>query len=134
MTVDRSYTEKWTTTGSFSMLSSNKVFIGGSSQPYKLPGSKTKTNFVGCMKKVRTYPWWAVWFSCPSYHTKVNQKISIYGTKSIRGEPFFKRWAKSKRKCSNSLMSNKHLVKNDPIFFSSNDLIAFSSLWRKYVQ
>ena len=52
MTVDGTYTEKWTTSGTFSMLSSNKVFIGGSSQPYKLPGANTKTNFVGCMKKV----------------------------------------------------------------------------------
>ena len=53
MTVDGSYTEKWTTSGTFFMLASNKVFIGGSSQPYKLPGgANTKTNFVGCMKKV----------------------------------------------------------------------------------
>ena len=59
MTVDGTYREKWTTSGTFSMLSSNKVFIGGSSQPYKLPGANTKTNFVGCMKKVCFYPWWA---------------------------------------------------------------------------
>lgn len=52
MTVDGSYTEKWKTSGTFFMLASNKVFIGGSSQPYKLPGANTKTNFVGCMKKV----------------------------------------------------------------------------------
>ena len=52
MTVDGTYTEKWTTSGTFSMLSSNKVFIGGSSQPYKLPGANSKANFVGCMKKV----------------------------------------------------------------------------------
>ena len=56
MTVDGTYREKWTTSGTFSMLSSNKVFIGGSSQPYKLPGANTKTNFVGCMKKVCFYP------------------------------------------------------------------------------
>ena len=55
MTVDGTYREKWTTSGTFSMLSSNKVFIGGSSQPYKLPGANTKTNFVGCMKKVCFY-------------------------------------------------------------------------------
>ena len=52
MTVDGTYTEKWMTTGSFYMLSSNKVFIGGSSAPYKLRGANTKNNFVGCMKKV----------------------------------------------------------------------------------
>ena len=48
----RVYNETWMTSGSFSMLTSSKVFIGGSSQPYKLPGANTKTNFVGCMKKV----------------------------------------------------------------------------------
>ena len=52
MTVDGTYNEKWTTSGTFSMLSSNKVFIGGSNQPYKLPGANSKANFVGCMKKV----------------------------------------------------------------------------------
>ena len=71
MTVDGKYTEKWTKSGTFSLLSSTKVFIGGSNQPYKLPGANTKTNFVGCMKKVcfslsalplARYPWWVVFF------------------------------------------------------------------------
>ncbi len=71
MTVDGKYTEKWTKSGTFSLLSSTKVFIGGSNQPYKLPGANTKTNFVGCMKKVcfslpalplALYPWWVVFF------------------------------------------------------------------------
>ena len=62
MTVDGTYTEKWTTSGTFSMLSSNKVFIGGSSQPYKLPGANSKANFVGCMKKVCICFWiWLGW-------------------------------------------------------------------------
>ena len=52
MTVDGKYTEKWMTTGSFSMLSSSKVFVGGSEAPYKLPGAISKNNFVGCLKKV----------------------------------------------------------------------------------
>ena len=52
MKVDGSYIEKWTISGTFSMLSSNKVFIGGSNQNYKLPGANTNTNFVGCMRKV----------------------------------------------------------------------------------
>ena len=52
MTVDGSYTEKWMVTGTFTMLSSSKVFIGGSVEPYNLPGTSTKNNFVGCLRKV----------------------------------------------------------------------------------
>ncbi len=52
MTVDGTYTEKWKTTGTFSMLSSSKVFIGGSKEPYSLPGTSTKNNFAGCLRKV----------------------------------------------------------------------------------
>ncbi|TRY78868.1 hypothetical protein TCAL_10650 [Tigriopus californicus] len=52
MTVDNTFTEKWTTTGTFTMLESAKVFIGGSEAPYKLPGTGNKNNFVGCLKKV----------------------------------------------------------------------------------
>jgi hypothetical protein len=53
MTVDGAYTEKWMTSGSFTMLSSSKVFIGGSMEPYNLPGTSTKNNFAGCLKKVK---------------------------------------------------------------------------------
>ena len=52
MTVDNTFTEKWMTTGAFNMLASSKVFIGGSEAPYKLPGTNSRNNFVGCLKKV----------------------------------------------------------------------------------
>ena len=52
MTVDGAYTERWMTSGSFSMLTSSKVYIGGS-QEFKLPGSTARNNnFVGCLRKV----------------------------------------------------------------------------------
>jgi len=53
MTVDGAHTEKWKTTGTFTMLSSSKVFIGGSKEPYSLPGTSTKNNFAGCLRKVK---------------------------------------------------------------------------------
>lgn len=52
MIVDGTYIEKWKTTGTFRMLSSSKVFIGGSKEPYSLPGTSTKNNFAGCLRKV----------------------------------------------------------------------------------
>ena len=54
MTVDGKYTERWMTSGSFSMLTSSKVYIGGSHE-FKLPGSTARANnFVGCLRKVLT--------------------------------------------------------------------------------
>ena len=49
----RTYNETWMTSGSFSMLTSSKVFIGGSKEPFKLPGRSGKHNFVGCLRNVR---------------------------------------------------------------------------------
>ena len=49
----RTYNETWMTSGSFSMLTSSKVFIGGSKEPFRLPGSSSKNNFVGCLRNVR---------------------------------------------------------------------------------
>ena len=50
----RVHNETWMTSGSFSMLTSSKVFIGGSKEPFRLPGSSAKNNFVGCLRNVRT--------------------------------------------------------------------------------
>jgi hypothetical protein len=52
MMVDGTYSEKWSTSSAFSMLSSNQVFVGGSDAPYKLPGNIGRENFVGCLRKV----------------------------------------------------------------------------------
>ena len=49
----RVHNETWMTSGSFSMLTSSKVFIGGSKEPFRLPGSSAKNNFVGCLRNVR---------------------------------------------------------------------------------
>ena len=50
----RTYNETWMTSGTFSMLTSSKVFIGGSKEPFRLPGSSSKNNFVGCLRNVST--------------------------------------------------------------------------------
>ena len=56
MTVDGVYSEPWFLTGNFSLLSSSRVFVGGSEAPHKLPGGSAKagalSNFVGCLRKV----------------------------------------------------------------------------------
>ncbi len=52
LTVDGLYTERWMTSGSFSVLASSTVFLGGSEATFSLPGTKTNNNLVGCLKKV----------------------------------------------------------------------------------
>ena len=52
LTVDGLYNERWMTSGSFSVLASSTVFLGGSEATFSLPGTKTNNNLVGCLKKV----------------------------------------------------------------------------------
>ena len=52
MTVDGLYSERWITSGSFSILASSTVFVGGSEATYTLPAAGTNNNWVGCIKKV----------------------------------------------------------------------------------
>jgi hypothetical protein len=41
------------TSGSFSILASSTVFLGGSEETFTLPGgTNTNNNLVGCLKKV----------------------------------------------------------------------------------
>lgn len=55
MTVDQTYTEKWMTSGTFSLLTSSKAFVAGSKEPFKLLGTSSKNNFFGCMRKVSPF-------------------------------------------------------------------------------
>ena len=57
--MDGVYSERWITTGSFSMLASSTVFLGWSEATYNLPGTSTNNNWVGCLKKVLSLkvPW-----------------------------------------------------------------------------
>ncbi|XP_064486129.1 neurexin 1-like [Ornithodoros turicata] len=51
ITADGVYTERGSTSGSFSFLTSSLLYVGGTeTQP--LPGYKSKSNFVGCLRKV----------------------------------------------------------------------------------
>ena len=50
VTVDGTYSERWITAGSFTLLASSTVFVGGSEATYNLKGNN---NWVGCLKKVR---------------------------------------------------------------------------------
>jgi hypothetical protein len=50
--VDGVYSDHSHTAGTFSMLSSSKVYVGGSQNTHALPGSRIHNNFVGCLRKV----------------------------------------------------------------------------------
>jgi hypothetical protein len=50
--VDGVYSDHSHTAGTFSMLSSSRVYVGGSQNTHALPGSRIHNNFVGCLRKV----------------------------------------------------------------------------------
>ncbi|XP_045116786.1 neurexin-1-like isoform X2 [Portunus trituberculatus] len=52
VSVDGLYSKKGTTAGPFSHLSSSRLHLGGADVPALLPGAETRSNFVGCMRKV----------------------------------------------------------------------------------
>jgi Laminin G domain len=52
--VDGVYAEHAHTAGTFNVLSSSRVYVGGSENTHALPGSKIHNNFIGCLRKVRT--------------------------------------------------------------------------------
>ncbi|XP_042874196.1 neurexin-1-like isoform X2 [Penaeus japonicus] len=52
VSVDGLYTEKGTTAGPFSQLSSSRLNLAGADVPALLPGAETRSNFVGCLRKV----------------------------------------------------------------------------------
>ena len=52
MTVDGIHSERWTTAGTFSMLSSSRLFVGGADPSHALPGLRTRNDFIGCLRKV----------------------------------------------------------------------------------
>lgn len=52
MTVDGIHSERWTTAGTFSMLSSSRLFVGGADAGHALPGLRTRNDFIGCLRKV----------------------------------------------------------------------------------
>lgn len=51
--VDGVYSEHSNTAGTFTLLSSRRVFVGGSESTISLPGSRVHANFIGCLRKVR---------------------------------------------------------------------------------
>ena len=51
--VDGVYSEHSHTAGTFTMLSSSRVYVGGSQNTHALPGSRIHSNFVGCLRKVK---------------------------------------------------------------------------------
>ncbi|XP_066263047.1 neurexin 1 isoform X2 [Euwallacea similis] len=50
--VDGVYADHSHIAGKFTMLSSGRVYVGGSINPRALPGARVHNNFVGCMRKV----------------------------------------------------------------------------------
>ena len=55
MTVDGIHSERWTTAGTFSMLSSSRLYVGGADPSSSLPGLRTRNDFIGCLRKVSVY-------------------------------------------------------------------------------
>ncbi|XP_050406301.1 neurexin-3 isoform X2 [Patella vulgata] len=53
MEVDGVYRKSGSTTGEFTLLSSSVLYVAGSPNTVLLPGSRVKSNFKGCMRKVR---------------------------------------------------------------------------------
>lgn len=53
--VDGVYADHSHIAGKFNMLSSSKVYVGGSINTRALPGARVHNNFVGCMRKVSTF-------------------------------------------------------------------------------
>lgn len=51
--VDDVYTDHSHIAGKFTMLSSSRVYVGGSVNPRALLGARVHNNFVGCLRKVR---------------------------------------------------------------------------------
>ena len=52
MTVDEIHSERWTTAGTFTMLSSSRLYVGGADLSQTLPGLSTRNDFIGCLRKV----------------------------------------------------------------------------------
>ncbi|GFG40457.1 hypothetical protein Cfor_03909, partial [Coptotermes formosanus] len=50
--VDGVYSEHAHAAGTVTMLSSSRVYVGGSQNTHALPGSRIHSNFVGCLRKV----------------------------------------------------------------------------------
>ncbi|GBN65192.1 hypothetical protein AVEN_8427-1, partial [Araneus ventricosus] len=70
VTIDGVYTERGSTAGSFSMLSSSVIYVGGltpTTAAQLLPASRVRTNFIGCVRKVSEGIIYASLFTEPSF-------------------------------------------------------------------
>ncbi|GFV94076.1 neurexin-2 [Trichonephila clavipes] len=55
VTIDGVFTERGSTAGSFSMLSTSVIYVGGTAPntaAQLLPASRVRSNFIGCVRKV----------------------------------------------------------------------------------
>lgn len=53
--VDGVYADHSHIAGKFTILSSSRVYVGGSINTRALPGARVHNNFVGCMRKVSDF-------------------------------------------------------------------------------
>lgn len=65
--VDGVYSEHSHTAGTFNMLSSSRVYVGGSQNTHALPGSRIHSNFVGCLRKVNVLSMNLNFVTCSQY-------------------------------------------------------------------
>ncbi|GFR30228.1 neurexin-2 [Trichonephila clavata] len=55
VTIDGVFTERGSTAGSFSMLSTSVIYVGGTAPntaAQLLPASRVRSNFIGCVRKM----------------------------------------------------------------------------------
>jgi hypothetical protein len=74
--VDGVYSKHSHTAGTFSMLSSSRVYVGGSQNTHALPGSRIHSNFVGCLRKV-TYVTVLCVLYCHHHHSEHGQGLGL---------------------------------------------------------
>ncbi|CAL1526179.1 unnamed protein product [Lymnaea stagnalis] len=108
MEVDGMYREQGSTSGSYVILSSNVLYVAGSPNTEKLPGSRVKTNFKGCLRKVR--------YQADSIRIDLTESArKEHGLLDVVGEVIFD-------KC-------QELVESHPVTFSTPDAYLTVPTW-----
>ena len=86
VSVDGLYSKKGTTAGPFSHLSSSRLHLGGADVPALLPGAETRSNFVGCMRKVSLcffIPYFVYIYASLCFRFRLCQSVSLSVCQSV---------------------------------------------------
>ena len=86
--VDGVYADHSHIAGKFTMLTSSKIHVGGSINTRALPGSRVHNNFIGCMRKVRTFSSVALIF----FASGLRAELSLAETKQRQSSSLTFNW------------------------------------------